>query len=111
MSCTNHESPHHAVVPFPSYFIPLKPKYLSQPAVLHELYDIINFESCSVHVVMVNVWFDALFAPCITNLLCRQLPILMVENVPYQPGLSPTSKDYMRASYPRLVPLAAFVTG
>jgi len=60
---------------------------------------------------MANVWFDALFALCITNLLCRQLPILMVENVPYQPELSPPSTDYMSASCPRLVPLAAFVTG
>jgi hypothetical protein len=61
--------------------------------------------------VMANVWFDALLALCMTNLLCRQLPILMVENVPCQPGLSPTCTDHMSASCPRLVPLAAFVTG
>ena len=56
MSSTNHECPHHAFVSCLSYFIPLRPKYLSQPAVLHELSDIINFEYGSVHGVMANVW-------------------------------------------------------
>ena len=107
MSSTNHESPHHAFVPFPSYFIPLRPKYLSQPAVLCALCAIINFEYCSVYGLMAN----ALFALCITNLLCRQPPVLMVEHIPYQLGLSPRRTDYLRASCPRLVPLAAFVTG
>ena len=110
VSGEQYKSSHHAFVPIPSYFIPLRPKYLSLPAVLHELSDIINFEYCRFHGVMVNVWFDALFALCMTNLLCRLLPSLMVENVPYQPRLSPAFTDYMRASCPRLVPLAAFVT-
>jgi len=111
MSSTNLESPHHASVPIPSYFIPLSSKCLSRPAVFHELSNIINFVYCSVRGVMVSVWFDALFALCMTNLLCRLLSILMVENAPYQPGLSPTCTNHMRASCPRLVPLAAFVTG
>jgi hypothetical protein len=81
------------------------------PAVLHELSDIINFYFCSVRGEMVNVWFDALFALCMTNLLCRLLPSLMDENIPYQPGLYRAFTDYLRASCPRLVPLAAFVTG
>jgi hypothetical protein len=111
VSSTNHESPLFVFVPIPSYFIPLRPKYLSHPTVLHELFDIINFEYCSVYGVMANVWFDALFALCMTNILCRLLPILMVENSPYRPWLISASTDHMRASCPRLVSLAAFVTG
>jgi hypothetical protein len=67
VSSTNHESSHHAFVPVPSHLIPLRPKYLSQPAVLHELSVIINFEYCSVHGVMASIWFDALFALCVTK--------------------------------------------
>ena len=111
MSSTNHESPPHAFSPQSPYLIPLRPKYVSQHAVIHDLSGIINFEYCSVHGVMASVWFDALFALCMTNLVCSWLPIVMVDNAPYQPVFNSARTNYISTSSPRLVPLASFITG